>query len=380
MKNISGMSYALASSLLVALIGTSAPAAPRPAAPRPADPAPQILEDRRDAFDFAHPQVVARHLRVPWTIAFLPDGSALVPERNAARILRLRPGSPPRVVATVPGVAASNEGGLLGIAVSPRYRTDHYIYAYHTAARGNRIVRFRLDRPRAVQVILTGVAHSDRHDGGAIAFGPDGMLYAAVGDADNRALPQLVFSLNGKVLRMTPTGGVPRDNPFPGSLVYSYGHRNIEGMAWDPHGRLFVSEFGQDAWDEVNRIVPGGDYGWPIVEGRGHNRAYRNPLVVWRPAQASPAGAAISGHTLYVAALRGMRLWQVPLDGRGGVGTPTARLVGRYGRLRGVALGPDGWLWVSTSNRDGRAAPAAADDRVLRFPPTRASVAALSSS
>jgi glucose/arabinose dehydrogenase len=241
-------------------------------------------------------------------------------------------------------------------------------------------VRFRLDRPRSVQVILSGMAHSDRHDGGAIAFGPDGMLYAAVGDADDTRLPQLVFSLNGKILRMTPTGGVPRGNPFEGSLVYSYGHRNIEGMAWDPYGRLFVSEFGQDAWDEVNRIVPGGDYGWPVVEGRGHESGYINPLVVWRPAEASPAGAAIAGHTLYVAALRGTRLWQVPLDGRGGAGTPTARLVGTYGRIRGVAYGPDGWLWIATSNRDGRGVPANTDDRVLRFPPTRALVTALSSS
>jgi glucose/arabinose dehydrogenase len=374
---MSGMSYALIGGLLVALLGAAAPQIPQPD-PRP-DIAPPVTAVR-DAFDFAHPQVVASRLRVPWTIAFLPDGSALVPERTSARILRLRPGSPPRVVAKVPGVAPSNEGGLLGVAVSPHYRTDHYVYAYHTAARGNRIVRFRLDRPRSVQVILSGMQHADRHDGGEIAFGPDGMLYAAVGDADNKLLPQSLSSLNGKILRMTPTGRVPRGNPFPGSLVYSYGHRNIEGMAWDSHGRLYTSEFGEDTWDEVNRIVPGGDYGWPTVEGRGHDRRFRNPLVVWRPAVASPAGAAIAGRTMYVAALRGTRLWQVPLDGRGGAGRPTARLVGRYGRLRGVALGPDGWLWVTTSNRDGRGWPASTDDRVLRFPPTQLRVTALSSS
>ena len=163
MRHMSGISYALASSLLLALIGTVAPEVPRP------DPHPDITPQvtmARDAFDFAHPQVVASRLRVPWTIAFLPDGSALVPERNSARILLLRPGSPPRVVARVPGVAPSDEGGLLGIAVSPHYRTDHYVYAYHTGAHGNRIVRFRLARPRAVRVILSGMRHSDRHDGG----------------------------------------------------------------------------------------------------------------------------------------------------------------------------------------------------------------------
>jgi hypothetical protein len=150
--------------------------------------------------------------------------------------------------------------------------------------------------------------------------------------------------------------------------VYSLGHRNVQGLAWDAQGRLYASEFGQNTWDEVNQIVAGGNYGWPTVEGRSTDTRFRNPIVVWTTAEASPSGATIDGTTLYVAALRGQRLWSVPLDGAGGAGTPVALLQGRYGRLRTVERAPDGSLWIATSNRDGRGTPAAADDRVIRFP------------
>jgi hypothetical protein len=168
---------------------------------------------------------------------------------------------------------------------------------------------------------------------------------------------------------MRPDGGVPAGNPFANSLVYSLGHRNVQGLAWDSAGRLFAAEFGQNTWDEVNLIVAGGNYGWPTVEGTGTDSRFRNPLVVWSTAEASPSGAAIANNTLFVAALAGRRLWTVPLNGSGGVGTPTAELQGTFGRLRTVVVGPDGWLWVTTSNRDGRGTPASGDDRVVRFPP-----------
>jgi hypothetical protein len=168
---------------------------------------------------------------------------------------------------------------------------------------------------------------------------------------------------------MTPTGGVPAGNPF-GNLVYSYGHRNVQGLAWDPQGRLYAAEFGQNTWDEINLIVPGGNYGWPTAEGNSSNPAFRNPIVVWATSVASPSGAAIARGHLFAAALRGTRLWVVPLTGDGGAGTPIAELQGTYGRLRTVEAGPDGWLWVATSNRDGRGSPAPTDDRILRFPPT----------
>ena len=321
--------------------------------------------------DLDDPQVVATGLTIPWGLGFLPDGSALVTERRSARVLQLRPGSAPATVATVQGVSAAGEGGLLGLAVSPTYDQDRFVYAYFTAASDNRIVRFTLDDPQTQQVILSGIAKANIHDGGRIAFGPDGMLYAGVGDANNTASSQNQRSLNGKILRMRPDGGVPESgNPFPGSLVYSLGHRNVQGLAWDAQGRLYASEFGQNRFDEVNHIVAGGNYGWPTVEGDSDDARFRRPIVVWTTAQASPSGATVDGSTLYVAALRGQRLWSVPLDGAGGAGTPVALPQGRYGRLRTVERAPDGSLWVATSNRDGRGSPTSDDDRVIRFPAT----------
>ncbi|MEQ4303554.1 PQQ-dependent sugar dehydrogenase [Plantactinospora sp. B6F1] len=324
-------------------------------------------------FDFSRPQTVASNLQAPWGMAFLPDGSALVAERDTARVVQVRPGQSPQQVATISGVSPGGEAGLLGLAVSPNYASDRYVYAYFTSASDNRIVRFRLDAPQTQTPILTGLARANFHDGGRIAFGPDGMLYAGVGDAGQTANSQNPSSLNGKILRMRPDGGVPSDNPTAGSLVYSLGHRNVQGLAWDAQGRLYASEFGQNSWDEVNYIVPGGNYGWPTVEGQGNDPRFRNPIVTWTTAEASPSGAAIDGNMLFVAALRGARLWQVPLNGSGGVaGSPTAQLVGQYGRLRTVERAPDGSLWVATSNRDGRGTPAATDDRILRFPPVGA--------
>jgi hypothetical protein len=241
-----------------------------------------------------------------------------------------------------------------------------------TSSSDNRIVRFRLDTPQTQTPILTGLARASIHDGGRIAFGPDGMLYAGVGDAGNTANSQNPQSRNGKILRMRPDGSVPPDNPTAGSLVYSLGHRNVQGLAWDSAGRLYASEFGQNTWDEVNYIVPGGNYGWPTVEGRAGDPRFRDPIVQWTTAEASPSGAAVDGNTLLVAALRGTRLWLVPLTGNGGAGTPTAQLQGQFGRLRTVAVAPDGYLWVATSNRDGRGTPAANDDRILRFAPVGA--------
>jgi glucose/arabinose dehydrogenase len=317
---------------------------------------------------FRPAEVVASGLVAPWGLAFLPDGGALVSERDSGRILRVEPGAQPREVARVPGVAAGGEGGLLGLAVSPNYSRDRLVYAYFSAAGDNRIVRFRLDGG-PVQVLLAGIPRAGIHNGGRIAFGPDGMLYAGTGDAAAGGNAQDPGSLGGKILRLRPDGGVPADNPDPSSPVWSLGHRNVQGLVWDRQRRLFATEFGQNKADEVNRIEPGGNYGWPEVEGTGGRGRFRDPLVTWPVAQASPSGAAIAGGTLYVAALRGERLWLVPLDGAGGVGRPRAALTGAYGRLRHVAVAPDGALWVLTSNRDGRGDPGADDDRVLRFPP-----------
>ncbi|GAA3568694.1 hypothetical protein GCM10022419_056860 [Nonomuraea rosea] len=332
--------------------------------------APEARAQVVGGFDFARAEVSVTGLQVPWSLAFLPDGSALVSERNTGRILQVRPGQTAVPVATVSGVSASGESGLLGIAVSPTYAQDGWVYAYFTSTSGdNRLIRLQLSAPQTQPVLFSGVPSATIHDGGRLAFGPDGMLYLGTGDASNTANAQNLNTPAGKILRMTPTGGIPSGNPFSGSRVWSYGHRNVQGLAWDAQGRMYASEFGQNTWDEINQIVAGGNYGWPTCEGNCGNTSFRSPIVTWTTAEASPSGLAYANNTLFAAALRGQRLWAVPLTGSGTAGTPVAELQSAYGRLRAVAVGPDGWLWVTTSNRDGRGTPVAQDDRVIRIPP-----------
>jgi glucose/arabinose dehydrogenase len=318
------------------------------------------------------PQVVARGLSVPWAIAFLPGGDALVTERDSARLLRVTPFGQVTVVGKVPGVQASGEGGLLGVAVSPSFLRDRFVYVYFTAGSDNRIVRFvyrsgggGLGSPRN---LVTGIPSGAVHNGGRLAFGPDGLLYASTGETGDRGLAQDRDSLGGKILRLRPDGSPAPGNPF-GTRVYTYGHRNVQGMAWDGAGRMFASEFGQDRFDEVNRIVRGRNYGWPDVEGfAGDEKRFTEPLLTWTTDEASPSGLAFSGGSLWVAALRGERLWQVPLSRGGGAGRPIERYAGDYGRLRAIATAPDGSLWVSTSNQDGRGSPHDGDDKILAVP------------
>jgi glucose/arabinose dehydrogenase len=315
-------------------------------------------------------RTIATGLDVPWGIAFLPGGDALVSERQTGRILRVSPdGRRKRVVMRIPGVDTnSGEGGLLGLAVSPTYRRDRLVYAYFTSGSDNRIVRFRLGG--RVHPILTGLGRGFIHNGGRIAFGPDGKLYAGVGETGQSSLAQDRGSLNGKILRMNPDGSVPSGNPFGRSLVWSWGHRNVEGLAWDSQGRLWESELGQDRFDEVNLIRKGRNYGWPIVEGKGSTQGGRftNPLVTWHTDEASPSGAAIVRHTLFIGALRGQRLLRVRL--RGAHATKLSPLLrDRYGRIRTVVRAPDGALWIATSNRDGRGSPRSGDDRIVRIAP-----------
>jgi glucose/arabinose dehydrogenase len=320
--------------------------------------------------DLGAPQQVATGLDTPWGLAFLPDGNALVAERDTSRIQQVSPGGGrPRQVYEVPGVDVGGEGGLLGLAVSPNYAQDRWVYAYHTAESDNRIVRFRLDGNARPEVVFEGIRKAGNHNGGRIKFGPDGMLYAGTGDAANTASSQDPDSPNGKILRLTPEGDPAPGNPRAGSPVYTLGHRNVQGLAWDSAGRMYAAEFGQNRLDEVNRIEPGRNYGWPEVEGEGDTDGgrYTNPIVTWSTDDASPSGIAIAGDTLYVAALRGERLWTVPLDD-GRAGDPRAELRGQYGRLRTVEVAPDGALWVTTSNRDGRGDVRDGDDRILRHP------------
>ncbi|GAA2899285.1 PQQ-dependent sugar dehydrogenase [Streptosporangium fragile] len=369
-KNASRLAAAAGLALVLAAC-TGDPNAEVAASPSAAAPPPtsRATSTPGGVPDLGAGEEVARGIEVPWGLAFLPDGDALVAERDSGRVLQVPArGGRAREVYRVPDVAAGGEGGLLGLAVSPDYATDRYVYAYLTTESDNRIVRFRLDDDTP-EVLFDGIANASFHNGGRIAFGPDGMLYAGTGDAGEGDSSQDPDGPNGKILRLTPEGDPAPGNPTPGSPVYSLGHRNVQGLAWDGRGRLFATEFGQNRLDEVNLIEPGRNYGWPEVEGTGDTRGGRftNPLVTWSTSEASPSGAAIAGDTLYVAALRGERLWTVPLrDGR--TGEPRAELADRYGRLRTVAVAPDGALWLTTSNTDGRGDVRDGDDRILRYP------------
>ncbi|PQZ60968.1 MULTISPECIES: sorbosone dehydrogenase family protein [unclassified Microbacterium] len=310
-------------------------------------------------------RTIVDELAAPWSIAFY-EGTALISERDAARIVEVTDDGKVREVAVIDGVEPRGEGGLLGIAVQ-----DGRLYAYSTAEDENRVQRFDLSgSPGALELgepetILSGMAAATNHNGGRIAFGPDGMLYVTVGDAGDRESAQDLTSLSGKILRLTPDGDVPEDNPFDGSPVFSLGHRNPQGLAWDEDGTLYASEFGQDTWDELNVIEPGGNYGWPEVEGIADRDGFLDPVQQWAPDVASPSGIAIASESLFVANLRGERLREVPLDD---LATSAEYFVGAFGRLRDVAVAPDGALWVLTNNTDGRGDPGDGDDRVLRVP------------
>ena len=317
------------------------------------------------AAGFLPVSTVAEDLDAPWAIAFTADGTALVSERDSARILELDADGGAREVGIIDGVGPRGEGGLLGIAVR-----DGYLYAYYTGSGENRLERRELTGPPgglglgAAQTLLAGIPAGAIHNGGRIAFGPDGLLYVTVGDAGNTDNAQDRSALAGKILRLAPDGGVPADNPFPGSPVYSYGHRNPQGLAWDAEGRLWASEFGQNTWDELNRIEPGGNYGWPEAEGAADGETgFLDPVQQWEPAVASPSGITVTGGSVWIANLRGERLREVPLTD---TGTAVEHLVGEYGRLRDVVTAPDGSLWVLTNNTDGRGSPAPGDDRILR--------------
>ena len=311
---------------------------------------------------------VATGMVAPWGIDFLPDGTALVGERDTTKVLAIKDGSV-REVGRIGGVEPQGEAGLLGIAVSPTYSEDSLVYAYFTSPVDNRVVKMTYDEQRlgAPEVILKGIPRGFIHDGGRLEFGPDGYLYVSTGETGEEQLAQDRSSLAGKILRITADGDPAPGNPVDGSPVWTMGHRNVQGLAFDDQERLWASEFGADTWDELNQIDRGRNYGWPLVEGKGELEEYRNPHAQWRTSEASPSGLAYLDGSLWMASLRGQRLWRVPVNEEGTIKQPQDYFVGDYGRLRSVVVAPGGNLWVSTSNKDGRGDPARKDDRILEI-------------
>jgi glucose/arabinose dehydrogenase len=316
---------------------------------------------------------IARDLAQPWGLTFLPDGSALVSSRNSGDIRRVDPTTGQhQSVGIVPDVVADNDSGLLGLAASPSFASDRTVFAYFTTATDNRIVALEfaedLGSFKVARLVLGGIAAGSGHQGGRLSFDKAGNLWATTGDAEDGELAPNPDSLNGKVLRIRPDGTIPAGNPF-NSPVYSLGHRNPQGITFADDGSVYASEFGETSQDEVNSIVVGMDYGWPKSEGLIGGTG-TPPIFVFPPTEASPSGMAYAAGSLWMAGLRGQRLWQMPVSNGRAAGEAIPHFVGQYGRLRTVEVAPDGALWVITSETDGfgwaGATPTTGDDRILR--------------
>lgn len=321
-------------------------------------------------------EVVVEGLTIPWELVFLPNsgGDMLVTERPG-RLVYIGEG---REVIEVSGVAHRGEGGLLGLALHPKYSDNGLIYLYMTTSESggltNRVERYRLQGTKLTdrKVIIENIPGAPYHDGGRIAFGPDGMLYITTGDAGNEDSAQNTKSLAGKILRLDEDGGVPKDNPF-NSAVYSYGHRNVQGIAWDKAGQLWATEHGRSGihsgFDEVNKIVKGANYGWPLIQGDESQEGLVAPDLHSGASETwAPSGMAYLREHLVFAGLRGESLYVAEIS-RGKVEGLKVYLRGEYGRLRSVTVGPDGMLYVLTSNRDGRGKFEASDDRIIKINP-----------
>lgn len=313
-------------------------------------------------------EVMTEDLEVPWSVAVLPDGDVLVTERSG-RVQRI--GAMP-FTHEVSDVTARGEGGLLGLALDPDFTENQTVYVYKTTANDNRVERYTVTDSglSGGEVVFDGIPRSGNHNGGRIAFGPDGMLYIATGDAGDDELAQDVDSLAGKILRVTKEGDIPGGNPFD-SAIYSYGHRNVQGLAWDDDDQLWATEHGRSGaatgLDELNRIEAGGNYGWPVVQGDETWADMIPPVLHSGPTTTwAPGSLAYDNGTFYFGGLRGRSLYAVPRQGSD-VGALRAYFSNEYGRIRDVTVHDD-WLYFTTSNRDGRGTVQTGDDKLVRVP------------
>ncbi|WP_431927598.1 PQQ-dependent sugar dehydrogenase [Nonomuraea jabiensis] len=303
------------------------------------------------------PTSIAGGWDVPWDISWAPDGTyALVTERDTFKVFKITPSGTKTQVGTVPNVQTTGgEGGLMGLDFSPTWNgtTDQEVFFMHTASEGNRVAKMNFNGTAlsGYATVLQGIDKNRYHNGGRIRFGPDGYLYVTTGDAQQSSNAPDLDSLNGKILRITKTGAAAPGNPF-GTRVYSYGHRNPQGLAWDSAGRLWESELGNSSRDELNLIQPGKNYGWPTCEGTCSTSGMTNPKYTWSVSEASPSGIAIVNNTVFMAALRGQRLWRIVLNGEN-VSTVNSYFNGTYGRLRAVEKVPGAnAIWFGSTNSD----------------------------
>jgi len=320
-------------------------------------------------------EVIAQNLDIPWEIVFLPNGDLLVTERSG-KLLKI--GSETKVIKEIEGVKHIGEGGLLGLTLHPNFSVNNFIYLYSTTQDSNGITnrveryRFSNDTLSERKVVLEKIKGSSNHDGGRIAFGPDRYLYITTGDAESPNLAQDKNSLNGKILRIKDDGSIPEDNPF-GNAVYSLGHRNPQGLAWDKNGTLWETEHGpsgiQTGNDEVNLITKGGNYGWPTIKGNQTKEGLIPPIIesgskdTW-----APSGMAYYNGSLFFSGLRGEALYEVKIRNGNKLDLFT-HFKQEFGRIRAVVLGPDGYLYLSTSNRDGRGQVREGDDKIIKINP-----------
>ncbi|BAL92352.1 hypothetical protein AMIS_71320 [Actinoplanes missouriensis 431] len=341
----------------------SPPNLPRPSA---APTSSQGGEDREAAIT-----VLAKNLEVPWGVAFLPDGSAVVTERDTARILKVGPESDAEGLKVtemdrLAEVRPSGSGGLLGIAASPAFKTDKTLYVYYSTERDNRVGSLVDGK---LQPILTGIPRSAQQNGGALAFGPDGMLYVGTGDGTpTGALAPDPKSLGGKILRITTAGKPASGNPVKNSAVWSSGHRDVQGLAWDSTGKMYATDSTQPKTSELNVIRKGGNYGWPKADGDSTDAKLANPMVSWPATESSCGGVAAVESLVATSCLLGEKLYVLSVTGNGTVlGEPQELLTEEFGRLRALVAAPDGSLWVSTSNQEDGGEPGPEDDRLIRL-------------